>query len=510
VLDDIPDPEVIVGIVGAVGIDTHTVVGVLTDVLREHGYDAEEIRLSHLLHTLDRYKHLKEPSAPEDERIDAHMDAGDELRERVRRGDALALLAIAAVRRARVERQSEPNRPLKRQAYILNSLKHPEEVNTLRKVYGKPFLLISVYSPRPTRIEVLAERIASSKYTQDKGRYRQVAERLVERDMNSGDTGNEPFGQDVGNAFPLADVFVRMGDRERLKSDLGRVIETWFGYPFHTPTPDELGMFHAKAAALRSADLSRQVGAVICSVGGELLATGCNEVPKAGGGAIWEGDTGDYRDFKLGYDSSAKMKHELIAEVINRLQGAGWLSETKAKSTVEGLVSELLYEGAKVMKGARVTNIIEFGRIVHAEMAAVTDAARRGLPLSGTTLYCTTFPCHMCARHILAAGIQRVVYIEPYPKSLAKDLYPQAIAVEGTDADPNAVRFDPFVGVSPTRYIEFFSYRPRKNSHGAVLPWDRTSSHPKFESVYLSYIDAEVAVENFINHNATLFGIAQG
>ncbi len=89
---------------------------------------------------------------------------------------------------------------------------------------------------------------------------------------------------------------------------------------------------------------------------------------------------------------------------------------------------------------------MEFGRIVHAEMSAITDAARRGLSVKDATLYCTTFPCHMCARHILAAGIMRVVYIEPYPKSMAKELYKGSLNVDDDpEADKKSVAFRPFV-----------------------------------------------------------------
>jgi cytidine deaminase len=93
---------------------------------------------------------------------------------------------------------------------------------------------------------------------------------------------------------------------------------------------DEYGMFHAKAAALRSADLSRQVGAVIMTGEGEIISAGCNEVPKACGGAVWEGELPDkdkdYRDFRIGHDSTARMKQELLAEIFGQLQVAGWLS----------------------------------------------------------------------------------------------------------------------------------------------------------------------------------------
>ncbi|MEJ7655371.1 MAG: deaminase [Chloroflexia bacterium] len=46
---------------------------------------------------------------------------------------------------------------------------------------------------------------------------------------------------------------------------------------------------------------------------------------------------------------------------------------------------------------------------MHAEMSALLDAGRRGVPVQGATLYTTTFPCHNCARHIVGAGIDRVV-----------------------------------------------------------------------------------------------------
>ena len=54
---------------------------------------------------------------------------------------------------------------------------------------------------------------------------------------------------------------------------------------------------------------------------------------------------------------------------------------------------------------------LEYGRMVHAEMSSLCDAARLGHMFQGGTLYCTTFPCHMCAKHIVAAGIARVVTV---------------------------------------------------------------------------------------------------
>ena len=256
-----------------------------------------------------------------------------------------------------------------------------------------------------------------------------------------------------------------------------------------TPTMDEYGMFHAKAAALRSADLSRQVGAVIMTDHGEIIAAGCNEVPKAGGGAVWEGDVHDqdkdYRDFRIGHDSTARMKQEIMAEIFGQLQVMGWLSPELKDIKADELAIKALYDGdSPPLKGTRAASILEFGRMVHAEMFAISDAARRGISVLNATLYCTTLPCHMCARHIIATGLREVVYIEPYPKSMAKDLYKKSIRVDyDTEADPDAVVFRPFVGIAPRVYIYIFEMVKRKDERGLTIEWNPETSQPKMSQI---------------------------
>ncbi|MDX1382521.1 MAG: cytidine/deoxycytidylate deaminase family protein [Thermoanaerobaculia bacterium] len=48
-------------------------------------------------------------------------------------------------------------------------------------------------------------------------------------------------------------------------------------------------------------------------------------------------------------------------------------------------------------------------RTIHAEQNAICQAARDGLSLKGTTLYCTMEPCRVCAMLITSVGIRRVV-----------------------------------------------------------------------------------------------------
>ena len=48
-------------------------------------------------------------------------------------------------------------------------------------------------------------------------------------------------------------------------------------------------------------------------------------------------------------------------------------------------------------------------RTIHAEQNAICQAARYGLTLDGTTLYCSMEPCRVCATLIASVGMRRVV-----------------------------------------------------------------------------------------------------
>lgn len=63
---------------------------------------------------------------------------------------------------------------------------------------------------------------------------------------------------------------------------------------------------------------------------------------------------------------------------------------------------------------------------VHAEQNAIVNAARMGVCLDGSTLYCTHQPCVICAKLIVNAGIRRVVYREGYPDEFALEVLHEA------------------------------------------------------------------------------------
>ena len=53
-------------------------------------------------------------------------------------------------------------------------------------------------------------------------------------------------------------------------------------------------------------------------------------------------------------------------------------------------------------------------RTIHAEQNAICQAARYGISLEGTTLYCKMEPCRVCAMLIISSGIKKVVAAKKY------------------------------------------------------------------------------------------------
>lgn len=487
-------PELIIGLVGAVGSPMDAVVSQLVKQLKRFDYTAEQIRLSRLLRETPEGQKIDDSSKYS--RISTSMDAGTALRERLGRGDALIALAAYEMRKIRRQRsgfddEKEAPPPLANHCFILRSLKHEHEVDRLRQLYGDQFVLIGVYSPRSTRVDRLAGDFAAGKPDPQ----RDKAEELVQRDES--EVGRK-LGQNVREVFPLADAFVAV---DELEKQLERVVDLFFGSPFDTPTMDEHGMFHAQAAALRSAALSRQVGACVTSKRGDILAVGCNEVPRAGGGQYWPRDKDDSRDFLKGKDQNDEIKRQLLSEFFSELQKTKWVTDAFRARRPEDIVGEALKKtrssGEKDelrLAGTRVASLTEFGRDVHAEMSALMTLARLNLSSDRARLYCTTFPCHNCAKHIVAAGISRVVFIEPYPKSFAIKFHEDSIVLE--DKKKGRVHFTPFVGIAPSKYLKWFRAGRRKDSDGTAVTWPDGPQLPVFATRVGGYSQADYDTES--------------
>ena len=90
--------------------------------------------------------------------------------------------------------------------------------------------------------------------------------------------------------------------------------------------------------------------------------------------------------------------------------------------------AEIINALKKNIRNSKISDLIEYSRSVHAEMNAIIKGAQNTADrMKGGKLFCTTYPCHNCARHIVFAGISEVYYIEPYTKSYATHLHKDSI-----------------------------------------------------------------------------------
>lgn len=429
------------------------------------------------------------------------QDAGDILRQSDEGAVGALLIAKIKEERAKLLAQKQstedvtylPDSTQKPRIYIIDSLKHPAEVELLRSVYREAFCLIGVVCESDIRQRRLQDgKCSGSSLNQ------------IKEFMRRDESAKDKWGQQVSKTFHLSDFFIdntpeRMIDGKENKDwdvteKLGRLLDILQGKKIVRPFASETGMFHAAGAQLRSACLSRQVGASLTDAKGNLIATGTNEAPKAGGG-VYGGDfaseagipSEDHRcAITNKYCSNTKEQDKIIKEVI------GSIPELRGIADTERIVRDL--------KETAVGRLLEFSRAVHAEMDALMSAARAGISTVNTKLFVTTFPCHYCARHIVTAGVSEVQFIEPYPKSKAYDLHGDAIEhvfmkwFRKPEDEPFKVLFRPFTGVAPRMYVKaFLKNRDLKNSSGVL-----SIGEPKWTPGLLqkSYLQLEDALES--------------
>lgn len=477
IITDNYSSEIVLGLITTLGTDTDNVIRYMREHLSKFSYKTEIINVSSEI--LNEFEEETFVSHNEYERIKHYMDLGNKIRND-RQDATIVTKGVAAHILARRDSVENPS-PKEKVAYIVKSIKHPEEADYLKRVYGDGFHLIGITSDLLSRKRFLTEVKAMT----------EEANELINRDSDETDD----MGQHTQDAFQNSDYFINVTDNtEEIKNSVFRLIDLLFGNPFITPTFDEYAMFMAYAASLRSADLSRQIGAVITK-NNEILTTGVNDCPRFSGGLYWQiHDNNEYydedsgRDYKLGYDSNKIEQTKII------------------NSILENLGLEKNDENVKHIQKAGISSLTEYGRVVHAEMEAILACARNNVSSKGAVMYATTFPCHNCAKHIIAAGIKKVVYIEPYPKSKALDFYKHEISTLIKDEDSKVV-FIPFSGVGPRRYIDLFAMsstkwgaKKRKKKDGYNIEWRREEAsihnpmraitYLEYESIaYLSYFE---------------------
>lgn len=509
--------EIVIGVCGAVGCNLQDVVSELKDQFGAFSYEISIVKVSKLIKDLATKHADLAAIGPAIESIDdldflsrytALQDLGNAIRDKFT-DDALATQAITAISTNRqISMNASGDSVPPRTVYIVDQLKHPAEVELFRLTYRNAFFLVGVMSPQSARLE----------YLQSEGLNAVDAQALIERDRKD----NVTHGQQLEKTVHKSDFFVKhsLKNSGNITKPCKRFVGLVHGENGITPTRDESGMYAAYSASLKSACLSRQVGAAIANSSGDVISVGWNDVPSGGGGLYNEDSENDQRCVVHGKkcyndDTKQRLAKDIVAilskvkakEISDRqnpvetndeqptiiptkVVGSEQASEALARLSANE-ASALAHQ---ILEITALGSIIEYSRAIHAEMEAILNIARSGKASTlGSVMYTTTYPCHNCARHIIASGICRVVYIEPYEKSLAMKLHSDAISVD--EPSSGKVLFENFQGVSPTRYSTLFAFsHKRKDTSGqAVRIVGRSASLISHE--YLdSYLDVESKV----------------
>ncbi|MBB4339889.1 deoxycytidylate deaminase [Rhizobium leguminosarum] len=509
--------ELFFAVVGPVGAGGSRVISSLTRVGEEAGYKCETIKASQLIRQWATDKNLSNnlPLEKTLTVVERLQDLGDEIRSRDPAAVARQVMREIARKRADARNvkyvQGEAVLPDDaKRIYLIDSIRHPAEVNLLRRTYGNSFALVAVVCEEKER----TERILGKYFTKPEALKDDNIARVNEFVKRDADDITRKHGQHVTEAFYEADFFIDntaqdSEDKQRLLDDMcGRLVDIISHSKVVRPSIEETAMHHAHSARVRSACMSRQVGAALLDGDGTVVATGANEVPAAGGGVYGEvgGASNRLHDERCvfratKYCSSNREQNRIIEELISAIPQLAAVVDRK--------------QLAADLRRTSVGGLIEFSRAVHAEMDALLSAGREGVSTVGTRLFVTTFPCHYCARHIVSAGVYEVQYIEPYPKSLATSLHSDAIEIDESkwsppdrqsmaeerksrrteDATPGKVLFKPFVGVAPRLYLRAFEKTWRlKDKETGEFKMEPPEWGDEWSSLTLGYPELEAVL----------------
>lgn len=327
------------------------------------------------------------------------QDTGNELRKVNGNGH----FAIAAINKAE---------STKTNLVVIDGIRNLGEVQSFR-IRFRNFFLISVIADDEIRRRRAKEKAGNQGIKFSDEEYTLSDE----RDKNE----DRPQGQQVAECVNDSDIVIINNDQKMssdyAKSTLGKKIKGYIdlllGKRHREPSTHEIYMNMAYAASFSSKCLKRWVGAVIVKeektdteksgkpetyIRGSVLGVGYNENPEFTLPCIHQyGHC--YKDDAI----NARLKQIKICPYCGaKLEGA---NIEKSKCTDSGCSKDIkpFFFPDRGMNHCTA---------VHAEERAMVNASN--ISLMDATMYSTTFPCFSCARQIIARGIKRIHFVEPY------------------------------------------------------------------------------------------------
>jgi len=417
----ISDKRIVIGLTGPFGAGCSWIADDLRDRCGWRRYSLSETMRElapSLLDSVDKEK-LTSPKFRS-----YQQDVGDEIRNK-------DFYAIPTRVVNKIAEDEESDKSLESLDIVMDGIRNPGEMTYLRNEYPN-FFVVAVFAPVDVRWDRIYKR---GDYDGDQYAF----ERDDTRDSGELEPG---WGQKVQSCVDRSDIlisnerqFVEPHIKEELQGTVASYIDLMKNPGNRRPHPWELNMGQAYEASLVSTCCKRRVGAIIVreeisedrreevregrpkTSRSYIIASGYNEAPlnirpciQRGGGAKPEYC---YKDEKIKtvlkeYEHCPKCGKELqFPEEFN----LPFICDCGARL------------GSDFMPG----KMLDLCIAVHAEEAAILQASKfGGTQVEGSTLYTTTFPCPLCAKMIVHAGIRAVYFAEPYPEDEAINILEEA------------------------------------------------------------------------------------
>lgn len=309
------------------------------------------------------------------------------------------------------ELQLSRNQPAR---VVIDALRNPFEIEYYRQRFAS-FLLMAVTTPDFDRRSRLNVRLNLS------------LNDIKKLDGKEYPAENKPLGgvaqfvsQNIQACLEKADIFLnnpgeaKEGSASDLK-EIARQLVAFVSLIQHpglvTPSKIERCMQIAYSARANSGCISRQVGAAITDGEYSVKAVGWNDVPAGQVPCLFR----KAGDLMVNNDDEAFSDYELTDEKFRaHLEGRYKRFDLVAaggRSSAYCFKSEYNALEYPRMRGNQVHT-----RSLHAEENAFLQLSKYGGGgIEGGVLFSTASPCELCSKKAYQLGIERIVYIDPYP-----------------------------------------------------------------------------------------------
>lgn len=408
--------QIVVGLTGPFGAGCTTVADDLVQRLGWRKYSLSEAMRElapNFVHRLDKQKLTSAKFRS------YQQDVGDKIREN-------DIHAIPAKVVNEIQQDENLDKSKASLDIVIDGIRNPGEITYLRDHFPR-FFVMAIFASFQNR------------FTRRQDDYDGNLWDFERDDQRDSGEFEQPFGQKVQLCVDRSDMLIsndrQFGEpfiKDELRHNIDSYIKLMKEPGSRSPHSWELNMAQAYGASLMSTCSKRKVGAVLVKeekrekeekrveestlrhrARSYIIAGGYNEAPPGVRPCEQRGGPEYcYKDEKI--KEVLKKEYQHCPKCGKKL---GLPSDFKVPFKCPSRRCD-----ARLGRDFIPGRMLELCIAVHAEEAAFLQGSRfGGIEVDGSILYTTTFPCPLCAKMLVHAGIQRVVFAEPYPQDEAID-----------------------------------------------------------------------------------------